>query len=30
MKSQLDSLMQEHRGGSLIIDATGNISWEAQ
>ena len=30
MKSQLDSLMQEHRGGSLIIDATGNIHWEAQ
>jgi hypothetical protein len=30
MKSQLDSLMQEHRGGSLIIDASGNILWEAQ
>ena len=30
MKSQLDSLMQEHRGGSLIIEATGNIRWAAQ
>lgn len=30
MKSQLDSLMQEHRGGSLVIEATGNIRWAAQ
>lgn len=28
MKTQLDSLMQEHRGGSLIIGATGDIHWE--
>jgi len=30
MKSQLDSLMQEHQGGALIIDATGDIHWEGQ
>ena len=29
MKTQLDALMQEHRGGSLIIDASGDIHWEA-
>jgi outer membrane biosynthesis protein TonB len=29
LKSQLESLMQEHRGGSLIIGADGNIYWEA-
>ena len=29
MKTQLDALMQEHRGGSLIIDAGGKIHWEA-
>ncbi len=28
MTTQLDSLMQEHRGGSLIIGATGDIHWE--
>lgn len=28
MKTQLDSLMQEHQGGSLIIGATGDIHWE--
>jgi len=30
MRSQLDSLMLEHNGGSLIIEATGNIRWAAQ
>jgi len=29
MKSQLDGLMQEHRGGSLIIGPDGQIHWEA-
>ena len=29
MKSQLDTLMHEHRGGSLIISAAGDIHWEA-
>ena len=29
MKTQLDALMQEHRGGSLIINASGDIHWEA-
>lgn len=29
LKSQLDALMQEHRGGSLIIGASGAIRWEA-
>ena len=29
LKSQLDTLMQEHRGGSLIIGASGEIRWEA-
>ena len=29
MKSQLDALMQKHRGGSLIIGAGGDIHWEA-
>jgi hypothetical protein len=28
MKSQLDNLMQKHRGGSLIIAASGAILWE--
>jgi hypothetical protein len=27
---QLDELMQAHRGGSLIIDAGGDIHWEAK
>jgi hypothetical protein len=30
MTTQLDALMQEHRGGSLIIDAGGEINWEAR
>jgi hypothetical protein len=30
MTTQLDALMQEHRGGSLIIDAGGAIHWEAK
>jgi len=30
MKAQLDSLMQDHAGGSLIIGAVGDIRWEAQ
>ena len=29
MKAQLDSLMEEHRGGALIIGASGDIHWEA-
>ncbi len=29
MTSQLEALMREHRGGSLIIDASGDIRWEA-
>lgn len=29
MTTQLDALMQEHRGGSLIINAGGEIHWEA-
>lgn len=29
LKTQLDNLMQEHRGGSLIIAASGDIQWEA-
>jgi len=29
MKSQLDSLMQAHTGGSLIITADGDIHWES-
>lgn len=29
MTAQLDTLMREHRGGSLIIAATGEIHWEA-
>ncbi len=29
LKSQLDSLMHEHRGGALIIGASGDIRWEA-
>ncbi len=29
LKTQLDNLMQEHRGGSLIIAASGDIRWEA-
>ena len=29
MKIQLDALMQEHHGGSLIINAGGEIHWEA-
>lgn len=30
MTIQLDELMQAHRGGSLIIDAGGDIHWEAK
>jgi hypothetical protein len=30
MTMQLDELMQAHRGGSLIIDAGGDIHWEAK
>jgi hypothetical protein len=30
MKTQLDSLMQDHAGGSLIIGAAGDIHWEEQ
>ena len=30
MKTQLDSLMQDHVGGSLIIGAAGDIRWEEQ
>jgi len=30
MRSQLDSLMQDHVGGSLIIGAAGEIRWEEQ
>ena len=30
MKTQLDSLMQDHVGGSLIIGAAGEIRWEEQ
>jgi hypothetical protein len=30
MKTQLDSLMQDHAGGSLIIGAAGDIRWEEQ
>ncbi len=29
MTSQLEALMREHGGGSLIIDASGEIHWEA-
>ncbi len=29
LKTQLDDLMLEHRGGSLIIAANGEIRWEA-
>jgi len=29
LKTQLDELMREHQGGSLIISASGNIRWEA-
>jgi hypothetical protein len=29
MKTQLDELLQAHRGGSLIITADGDIHWEA-
>lgn len=29
LKTQLDELMREHQGGSLIIGASGNIRWEA-
>ncbi len=29
MTAQLDTLMQEHRGGSLIIDSNGQVHWEA-
>lgn len=30
MRTQLDSLMQDHVGGSLIIGAAGEIRWEGQ
>jgi hypothetical protein len=29
LKTQLDDLMREHSGGSLIIGASGDIRWEA-
>jgi hypothetical protein len=29
MKAQLDALMEEHRGGALVIGASGEIHWEA-
>lgn len=29
MKAKLDALMEEHRGGALIIGASGEIHWEA-
>ena len=29
MSAQLETLMQQHRGGSLIIAANGEIHWEA-
>ncbi len=29
MKARLDGLMQEHRGGSLVIGAAGDIHWES-
>ncbi len=29
MKAQLDALMREHRGGSLVIGAAGDIHWES-
>ena len=29
MTAQVDSLMREHSGGSLIIEASGDIHWEA-
>jgi hypothetical protein len=29
LKARLDELMQEHRGGKLIIVSTGDIRWEA-
>ena len=29
LKDQIDGLMQEHRGGSLVIGTSGNISLEA-
>ena len=29
MKTQLDTLMAEHRGGTLIIGGSGDINWEA-
>jgi len=29
LKGQLDGLMQEHRGGSLVIGTNGNIRLEA-
>lgn len=29
LKTQLDELMQNHRGGALVIGASGNIRWEA-
>ena len=30
LKAQLDALMEQHRGGALIIGASGDIHWEAQ
>ncbi len=30
MKAQLDALMRDHTGGSLIIGARGDIHWESQ
>ena len=28
--TQMNTLMQEHDGGSLIINAAGTVHWEAQ
>ena len=28
LKTQLDTLMQQHDNGSLVIDANGDILWE--
>lgn len=30
VKTQMNSLMQDHDGGSLIIDAAGDVHWEEQ
>ena len=30
VKTQMNSLMENHDGGSLIIDAAGDVHWEEQ